>query len=112
MTGNFIVFEGIDGCGKTTQINHLSRWLPKSGLMPKNAKLLVTREPGGTEIGKSLRLKSSIFLKFIGNGENFSAFETLLRRISMTLKIIFLILFLFFPSGSINASFWIFFYLT
>ncbi len=55
MKGVFLVFEGIDGCGKTTQINHLSQWLPKSGLMPAGSKLLITREPGGTALGKSLR---------------------------------------------------------
>ena len=33
MKGKFIVIEGIDGCGKTTQIDELSKWLPNSGLM-------------------------------------------------------------------------------
>ncbi len=55
MKGMFIVFEGIDGCGKSTQINHLSEWLPESGLMPKKSKLLITREPGGTILGNSIR---------------------------------------------------------
>ncbi len=55
MKGLLIVLEGIDGCGKTTQINHLSKWLPQSGLMPKNSKLHLTREPGGTELGAELR---------------------------------------------------------
>jgi len=55
MKGLLIVLEGIDGCGKTTQINHLSKWLPQSGLMPKNSKLHLTREPGGTELGTELR---------------------------------------------------------
>ncbi len=55
MKGVFIVLEGIDGCGKTTQINHLSSWLPKSGLMPTSASLHITREPGGTHLGKYLR---------------------------------------------------------
>ncbi len=55
MKGLFLVFEGIDGCGKTTQINHLSNWLPNSGLMPSGSKLLITREPGGTSLGTSLR---------------------------------------------------------
>ncbi len=55
MKGKFLVLEGIDGCGKTTQINHISKWLPKSGLMPKDAKLHITREPGGTLLGKALR---------------------------------------------------------
>ena len=55
MKGKFIVIEGIDGCGKTTQIRELSRWLPDSGLMNKNSKLITTREPGGSLLGKKLR---------------------------------------------------------
>ena len=55
MKGHFIVFEGIDGCGKTTQITELTNWLPKSGLMPKGTTLHVTREPGGTSLGNQLR---------------------------------------------------------
>ncbi len=55
MTGRFIVLEGIDGCGKTTQIQHLVEWLPNSGLMPKGAAVVCTREPGGTPLGRSIR---------------------------------------------------------
>tara|TARA_B100000700_G_scaffold301441_1_gene370702 strand:+ start:130 stop:780 length:651 start_codon:yes stop_codon:yes gene_type:complete len=55
MKGLLLVLEGIDGCGKSTQIRHLSSWLPKSGLMPKGTKLYVTKEPGGTSLGASLR---------------------------------------------------------
>jgi len=53
--GRFLVLEGIDGCGKTTQIEQLRHWLPASGLMPPGAELLVTREPGGTPLGQALR---------------------------------------------------------
>ncbi|MFM7651389.1 MAG: dTMP kinase [Vulcanococcus sp.] len=53
--GRFLVLEGIDGCGKTTQLQHLQSWLPGSGLMPAGADLLVTREPGGTALGQALR---------------------------------------------------------
>ena len=53
--GRFIVFEGIDGSGKTTQLQRLAEWLPNSGLMPSGALLHVTREPGGTALGQSLR---------------------------------------------------------
>jgi dTMP kinase len=53
--GTFITLEGIDGCGKTTQLQALSEWLPTSGLMPPGAQLLVTREPGGTNLGCALR---------------------------------------------------------
>ena len=55
MKGKFIVIEGIDGCGKTTQINEISKWLPKSGLIKKESKLITTREPGGSLLGKKLR---------------------------------------------------------
>ena len=55
MSGSFLVLEGIDGCGKTTQLRHLADWLPSSGLMPPGVSLHVTREPGGTPLGRSLR---------------------------------------------------------
>ena len=55
MKGKFIVLEGIDGCGKTTQINKLFEWLPKSGLINKRAALIKTREPGGSILGKEIR---------------------------------------------------------
>ena len=55
MKGKFIVIEGIDGCGKTTQIDELSKWLPHSGLMKTGSKLIKTREPGGSLLGKKLR---------------------------------------------------------
>ena len=55
MAGRFLVLEGIDGCGKTTQLKQLSQWLPVSGLMPAGATLHLTREPGGTPLGQALR---------------------------------------------------------
>mgnify|MGYP001176190250 FL=1 len=55
MKGKFIVIEGIDGCGKTTQIDAIYNWLPSSGLMDENSKIIKTREPGGTFFGKKLR---------------------------------------------------------
>jgi dTMP kinase len=53
--GRFIVLEGIDGCGKTTQLQALHQWLPTSGLMPPGARVVVSREPGGTALGQALR---------------------------------------------------------
>ncbi len=55
MKGKFIVFEGIDGSGKTTQINQLSQWIVNTDIIPENNQLVITREPGGTNLGKSLR---------------------------------------------------------
>ena len=48
--GLFIVMEGPDGSGKSTQIELLSEYL--SGL---GKSCLITREPGGTEIGEQIR---------------------------------------------------------
>lgn len=48
--GLFITFEGIDGCGKTTQIELLSRKLED-----RNLGYLIVREPGGTRIGEKIR---------------------------------------------------------
>ena len=48
--GIFISFEGPEGCGKTTQISKISALLEEAG-----NKVLVTREPGGTEIGEEIR---------------------------------------------------------
>jgi dTMP kinase len=53
--GRFIVLEGIDGCGKTTQLEALRQWLPTSGLIPPGARVIVSREPGGTALGQALR---------------------------------------------------------
>ena len=55
MRGKFIVFEGIDGSGKTTQINELSKWLTCTDLIPLSNQLVITKEPGGTNLGRAIR---------------------------------------------------------
>ena len=48
--GLFIVFEGGDGAGKSTQVALAKQWLESRG-----AKVTTTREPGGTQISEELR---------------------------------------------------------
>lgn len=48
--GLFLVVEGPDGAGKTTQIERLAAFLTEAGSPP-----IVTREPGGTPIGAAIR---------------------------------------------------------
>lgn len=50
MTGIFITFEGIDGSGKTTQVQLLDDHLKKI-----NKDTVIIREPGGTEMGEKIR---------------------------------------------------------
>ena len=50
MSGTFIVFEGCEGAGKSTQMRLLSELLQKRG-----AAHTVTREPGGSEISEAIR---------------------------------------------------------
>ncbi|QOV21984.1 dTMP kinase [Anabaenopsis elenkinii] len=50
MTGKLIIFEGVEGCGKTSQMQLCAQWLESLGI-----PIVVTREPGGTELGLDLR---------------------------------------------------------
>lgn len=61
MRGKLIVFEGVEGCGKTTQLRRSQQWLVESGwqalLRLKGClqHLVATREPGGTALGLQVR---------------------------------------------------------
>ena len=48
--GVFITFEGGDGSGKSTQIQSVREWFASRG-----REVIVTREPGGTELGTEIR---------------------------------------------------------
>ena len=82
MKGLFITFEGLDGSGKTTQIRILYDFLKEKGL-----DVVLTREPGGTEIGSKIR---NILLNKKNKGMS-SRTETLLflaSRAELTSKVI------------------------
>lgn len=46
----FVTFEGVDGSGKTTQVELL-----RAGLERRGEEVVSTREPGGTELGEGIR---------------------------------------------------------
>ena len=48
--GIFITFEGIDGSGKSTQIQYLKEYFSENGI-----EAVFTRDPGGTQLGEELR---------------------------------------------------------
>jgi len=52
MRGTLIAFEGVEGCGKTTQLQQTQAWLAARVGRPW---VVATREPGGTAVGERLR---------------------------------------------------------
>ncbi|SMF97968.1 dTMP kinase [Burkholderia singularis] len=76
--GKFITFEGIDGAGKTT---HLQWFCERLGdkLAASGRQVVVTREPGGTQLGEKLReillkqpmdIETEALLMFAGRREH------------------------------------------
>jgi dTMP kinase len=53
MNGKFIVFEGVEGAGKTTQIHQTATWLQNCCSLEQ--EIVITREPGGTKLGQRIR---------------------------------------------------------
>ena len=49
-SGRFVTFEGIEGVGKSTQVQRAAEWLRGQGL-----EVVVTREPGGTPLAEAIR---------------------------------------------------------
>ena len=82
--GRLLVFEGIDGSGKSTQIEMLSNFLKS-----QKQKVFVTREPGGTEFGERCR-KLFLSEKLDGLTEACLAFasrnEHILQKIKPALR--------------------------
>ena len=50
MRGLFITLEGVEGCGKTTQLRLLAEYLGR-----RECRVVTTREPGGTPLAEALR---------------------------------------------------------
>ena len=50
MQGKFITIDGVEGAGKSTQIDFICQYLTDKGI-----DIVLTREPGGTEIGEKIR---------------------------------------------------------
>ncbi len=65
LAGKFIVFDGVDGCGKSTQLGEFERYLSDRGVTYRRF-----REPGGTAIGEDIR---SILLTKRGEGMHIRA---------------------------------------
>lgn len=60
--GYFITFEGIDGCGKSTQLDNVYKFLTEKGI-----KCVKTREPGSLKLGSQIR---EILLHYDGEVSN------------------------------------------
>ena len=60
--GNLITFEGIEGSGKSTQLNEVYKFLKK-----RKIKCIKTREPGGTQLAEKIR---KLIIKDLKNNED------------------------------------------
>ena len=79
----FITFEGIEGAGKTTQIQYLARYFES-----KSRSVVITREPGGTAVGQQIRewilnaqttFQSDLTELFLFFADRFEHIETIIK---------------------------------
>ena len=70
--GKFITIDGVEGAGKSTQIDLVCEHLIQKGI-----KVVRTREPGGTEVGEKIRYKKELRTPWL---------KVLLTILRMTLK--------------------------
>jgi len=66
LKGRFVVFDGPDGCGKTTQLQRFTRFVHEQGV-----DVCHVREPGGTAIGEQIRnlLLDPVYIEMDGRCE-------------------------------------------
>jgi len=80
-SGKFIVLDGPDGCGKTTQAKLLAEWLQKQGVQTASF-----RDPGDTVIGEKIRRillsQQKNFLMVDGTGNVETVHQKILQLIS------------------------------
>ena len=72
MQGTFISFEGVDGVGKTTQVERLRAYVESQG-----RECVVTREPGGTALGVAIR---KMLLHGVDTGDENDCADRVRRR--------------------------------
>ena len=97
MSNKFIVVEGSEGVGKSSQIKIIERYLINNKI-----DYILTREPGGTSFGESIR---DIILNDDNNTEEISSFWRDDINLSIPLKNDFTlnIVYSLFPEGELNS---------
>ena len=94
--GLFISVEGLDGSGKTTQVQGIKAYFDDKGIEP-----LMVREPGGTKIGEKIRhilldnlsLDTTIFQHRSNNTKNFFRVKQLCLIFVAFFEVFFYLLF-------------------
>ena len=83
MKNKFITFEGIEGCGKSTQAKMLQQFLLK-----KNYDAIITREPGGTKAAEEIRkiLLAENLLKLEAKTEILLNFAARIEHVEKVIK--------------------------